>query len=177
MKIINTNIQGLYTTEIEKRIDERGFFARIWDKKLLKEYGLNTEVAQSSISYNNKKGTLRGLHYQLEPHSEVKYVRVIKGSAFYVAVDVRPDSPTFKKYYGVKLSSDNLKGFYISKGFASGFITLEDNTELYYQISQKYVEEASKGLRWDDPAFGIKWPLRPKIISKNDLNFSFFNNI
>jgi dTDP-4-dehydrorhamnose 3,5-epimerase len=169
-----TNFSGVYTIEPEKLEDERGFFARIWDNKVFEEKGLDSKILQSSISFNKKKGTLRGMHFQYGPFKESKMVRCTKGKIYDVIVDLRKDSKTFKKWFSIELSESNHKILYIPKGFAHGFQTLEDNTEVYYQISEFYNPAYSNGIRWDDPVFGIKWPLNNPIISEKDLVWNGF---
>ena len=170
-----TKLKGAYTIEIEKKEDERGFFARIWDKDELKSHGLNNKLVQASISFSKIKGTLRGLHYQKYPYGEDKLVRVSRGSAYYVIVDLRKKSPTFKENFGIILSDRNYLMLYVPKGFASGFMTLEVDTEVIYQMSQPYIANASFGVRWDDPTVAIKWPLKPAIISEKDKSLPYFS--
>ncbi len=170
-----TKLKGAYTIEIEKKEDERGFFARIWDKDELKSHGLNNKLVQASVSFSKIKGTLRGLHYQKYPHGEAKLVRVSRGSAYYVIVDLRKNSPTFKGNFGIILSERNYLMLYVPKGFASGFMTLDDNTEIIYQMSQPYIANASFGVRWDDPTVAIKWPLKPAIISEKDKTLPYLS--
>jgi dTDP-4-dehydrorhamnose 3,5-epimerase len=170
-----TKLKGAYIIEIEKKEDERGFFARIWDKDELKSHGLNDNLLQSSISFSKIKGTLRGLHYQKNPYGEDKLVRVSRGSAYYAIVDLRKNSPTFKENFGVILADRNYLMLYIPKGFATGFMTLEDDTEAIYQMSQRYNAKAAFGVRWDDSTISIKWPLKPSIISEKDKNLPYFS--
>ncbi len=172
-----TNLAGAYVIEIEKNEDERGFFARTWDKKEFLELGLSSEFVQSSISYNKKKGTIRGMHYQTKPYEENKIVRCVKGKIFDVIIDLRLNSKFYKKWFSIELSENNHKMLYIPKGFAHGFQTLEDNTEILYDISQFFHPEFSKGIRWDDKIFGIEWPIELSLISKKDLNYTSFSNI
>jgi dTDP-4-dehydrorhamnose 3,5-epimerase len=174
MRFNETKLKGAYTIEIEKKTDERGFFARTWDDQEFKTHGLHSKILQASISFSTKKATLRGLHYQKHPYWEAKFVRASRGSAFYAIVDLRKDSSTFKESIGVTLSSDNYLMLYAPKGFASGFITLEDNTEIIYQMPQPYVAEAASGIRWDDPTISIKWPIKPLLISEKDKNLPYF---
>ena len=169
-----TKLSGAYVIDIEKKEDERGFFARTMDIQKNKELGVDSNIIQSSISYNIKKGTIRGMHYQIEPYEEAKFVRCTKGKIFDVIVDLRKNSKTFKKWISVELSELNHKILYVPKGFAHGFQTLEDNTEVYYQISEFYNPAYSNGIRWDDPVFGIKWPLNNPIISEKDLVWNGF---
>lgn len=169
-----TRLKGAYVIEISRQEDERGFFARSWDKKILEENGLNSKIVQSNISFNKTKGTLRGMHYQIAPHEETKIIRCVKGKIFDVIVDIRPESKTFKELIGIELTENNYKMLYVPGGFAHGFQTLEDNTELSYQMSEFYMPEFARGIRWDDPAFKIDWPLESPIISNRDLSFSPF---
>jgi len=174
MIISNTNLKDAVIIEMEKHQDNRGFFGRVWDEKIFKEKGLTTKIAQCSVSSNLKKGTLRGMHFQEKPFQEVKIVSCRKGRIFDVIIDLRPDSKTYKQWYGIELKSDEHKSIYIPKGFAHGFQSLEDNTEVYYQISEFYNPAYSNGIRWDDPVFGIKWPLNNPIISEKDLVWNAF---
>ena len=176
MIFTEVNLKGVYLIEIEKIEDERGFFARSWDQKKFEEYGLNSKLVQCNISFNKKKGTIRGMHYQELPYQEPKLVRCTKGRIFDVAIDLRKDSKTYKKWFSVELTEDNYKMFYIPEGFAHGFQTLEDNCEVFYQVSQHYIPAAEKGIRWDDPAFNIKWPLKPMNLSKKDLAWDLYQN-
>jgi dTDP-4-dehydrorhamnose 3,5-epimerase len=170
-----TKLKGAYTLEIEKKEDERGFFARIWDKEELKSHGLSNRLVQASISFSKITGTLRGLHYQKYPYGEDKLVRVSRGSAYYVIVDLRKSSPTFKENFGIILSDRNYLMLYIPKGFATGFLTLENDTEAIYQMSQPYNANAAFGVRWDDPTLSIKWPLKPVLISEKDKILPYFS--
>lgn len=167
-------IAGAWIIDIEPLRDERGFFARTWCQRELAAQGLETDFAQDSISYNKKKGTTRGLHFQRAPHDEIKIVRCTQGAIFDVIVDIRPDSPTFRQWLGIELTAANHRALYIPKGCAHGFQTLADETEVYYQISAFYVPEAAAGYRYDDAAFGVVWPLPVSIISENDLRWRSF---
>ena len=158
----------------EKIDDERGYFTRIFDKNEFKKRNLIYDFVQDSISFNKTKGTIRGMHFQLAPFEEAKIVSCINGKIFDVIIDLRPDSKTYKQWYGIELKSDEHKSIYIPKGFAHGFQSLEDNTEVYYQISEFYNPAYSNGIRWDDPVFGIKWPLNNPIISEKDLVWNAF---
>lgn len=170
----NIDLKDVVVIEMEKHQDERGFFGRNWDEKIFKEKGLSTKIAQCSISSNLKKGTLRGMHFQQKPFQEIKIVRCTKGSIFDVIIDLRPNSKTYKQWYGIELKSDEHKSIYIPKGFAHGFQSLEDNTDVYYQISEFHHPAHSNGIRWNDPIFGIKWPINNPIISKKDLVWNDF---
>ena len=171
-----TPLPGAWVLEPERFEDERGFFARTWCRRDFAERGLDPDIAQCSVSYNHRKGTLRGLHFQIAPHEEVKLVRVTRGAVWDVIVDVRPDSPTFRNYFGVTLSAAAGNALYIPQGMAHGFQTLEDGTEVFYQISAFYAPEAARGYRWDDPSFAIPWPEPPSVISEKDRNLPFFSN-
>jgi len=169
-----TKLSDAYIIDIEKIEDERGFFARTWDKDEFSKMGLGTEFIQSSVSFNKKRGTLRGMHYQIEPYEESKFVRCTQGKIFDVIIDLRKNSKTFKNWISVELSSLNHKILYIPNGFAHGFQTLEDNSEVHYDITQIFNSEYSRGLRWDDPTFKIEWPLDITIISEKDRKYKPF---
>jgi dTDP-4-dehydrorhamnose 3,5-epimerase len=172
MKFLETKLKGAYVIEIEPIFDNRGFFARSWCQQEFSDRGLNPNLVQCNISFNTKKGTLRGMHYQAKPHEEAKLVRCTKGSIYDVIIDIRDDSSTFKQWFAVELGADNHKMLYIPEGFAHGFLTLEDNTEIFYQMSDFYHPDASKGIRWDDPAFAIQWHVTNQpIISAKDLSY------
>lgn len=169
-----TEIADAWLIDIEPLRDERGFFARTWCQRELSARGLSTEIAQESVSYSRNKATMRGLHFQRPPHDEVKIVRCIHGAIFDVIVDIRPDSPTFRKWQGFELTQDNRRALYVPSGCAHGFITLADETEVSYLISAFFVPAAAAGYRHNDPAFGIVWPLPVKIISERDLGWPDF---
>jgi len=166
-----TGLKGAYIIEPQTLDDERGCFARVWDKQVFEKQGLDSKLVQCNISFNTKKGTLRGMHFQTAPYEEKRLVRCTRGKIFDVIIDLRPKSYSFKKWEGVELSAENYKMLYIPDGFAHGFQTLEDNTEVFYQISEFYRPEYSRGVRWDDKAFQIKWPLKPSVISEKDQKF------
>jgi len=170
-----TPLKGAYVIDIEKNEDSRGFFARTWCEREFKDHNLSVQSAQFSISFNSKKGTLRGMHFQIPPYEEVKIVRCTMGAIYDVIIDIRKSSPTYKKYFGIELSAQNRKMFYIPEGFAHGFITLEDNTEIFYQISNFYEPQAARSIKWDDPEFHIEWPMKPVVISERDKNIPAFN--
>jgi len=176
MKFYETKLKGAYIIEIEKLEDERGFFARTWDFEEFSKIGLNNDISQCSISFNLKKGTLRGLHYQIEPFSEIKIISCIRGKIFDVIVDLRKDSATFKQWTNFEISQNDYKFVYIPKGFAHGFQTLEENTIISYQISQSYKPEYARGIRWDDKTFNIKWPISQPVISEKDRSWKFFDS-
>ena len=171
MKFVPTPLGGAYVIELEPSFDERGFFARSWSAEDFKERGLAAKMAQCSISFNTRKGTLRGMHYQSEPHAEAKVVRCSAGAMYDVLVDLRRGSPTHCRWFGVELSADNRKLLYVPEGIGHGFQTLTDNTEIFYQISQDYRSDASRGVRWNDPVFTIDWPIANPILSERDRSF------
>lgn len=168
MVFIETILKGAFIIEPERFEDERGFFARAWCKKEFEDHGLNSNLMQCNISFNNKKGTLRGMHYQSAPHAETKLVKCTHGSIYDVIIDLRPDSETYKNWFGVDLRSDNEEMLYIPEYFAHGFLTLEDNTEVFYLMSASYHPECARGVRWNDPVFSIHWPAAVSIISDRD---------
>jgi dTDP-4-dehydrorhamnose 3,5-epimerase len=163
-----TKLPGAYLIDIEKRADQRGFFARGWCQKEFEAHDLIPRVVQTNISLSKRKGTLRGMHYQVAPYAEAKLVRCTRGALYDVIIDLRPDSPTYMQWLGVELSAENYKMLYVPEGFAHGFQTLVDNTEVTYQVSQFYTPEAEGGVRYNDPAFGIEWPLEVQVISDKD---------
>lgn len=163
-----TKLSGAFVIELEKRGDERGFFARTFCREEFSAKGLNTQLAQANMAYSRYQGTLRGMHYQISPHEEAKLVRCTRGRIFDVAVDLRPDSATYRQWFGVELSAENYQMFYIPEGFAHGYQTLCDHVELIYMVSAFYAPEAERGVRWDDPCFGIEWPMAPEVISDKD---------
>ena len=171
MKITRLPLSGAHLVELEPVADERGFFARTWCAEEFHTYGLNSSVAQCSISYNKCRGTLRGLHYQAEPHAEIKLVRCTAGAIYDVILDLRPASATYRKWFAVELTATNRKTLYIPEGLAHGFQTLVDDTEVLYQMSVNYHLECARGVRWNDPLFGIEWPVHDPIISQRDRSF------
>lgn len=175
MKFTETKLKGAYIIEPELITDERGFFARSWCQKEFTERGLNPNLVQCNISFNLKKGTLRGMHYQAKPHEEAKLVRCTRGAIYDVIIDIRPDSPTFKQWVAVELTAENHKMLYIPEGMAHGFQTLVDNTEVFYQMSEFYDPELARGVCWDDPKFQIIWPeVDERVISDKDLSYPAF---
>jgi dTDP-4-dehydrorhamnose 3,5-epimerase len=168
-------LEGAYIIDIERKADSRGFFARTWCRDEMLAHGLADQIVQCSVAFNFRKGTLRGMHYQAAPYEETKLVRCTMGSFFAVGIDLRPGSSTFRKYFHAVLSAENHRSIYIPKGFAFGYQTLNDNTEVFYQMSQTYMPEYSRGVRWDDPAFGIVWPDDERIILDRDRNYPDFN--
>lgn len=171
----DTGIDGAWLIEAERLEDERGFFARTWDAKEFEERALNPALAQCSISYNGVRGTLRGLHYQAAPYEEAKLVRCTAGAIFDVVVDLRTDSSTFRGWFGTELSAENRLALYIPEGCAHGFLTLADGCEVHYQISQVYVPDSARGVRWNDPAFGIIWPDEVAVINERDASYPDFH--
>ena len=169
-----TRLKGAYLIAPEPQKDNRGFFARAWCQREFEERGLNPRVAQCSISFNYKKGTWRGMHYQVPPHEEAKLVRCTRGSICDVIVDLRPESPTFMDHLTVTLSADNRQMLYIPETFAHGFVTLEENTEVFYQMSEFYSPEDARGFRWNDPLFDIRLPLEVTVISERDRYYADF---
>jgi dTDP-4-dehydrorhamnose 3,5-epimerase len=172
MRLLPTKLAGAYVIEPEPREDERGLFARTYCRDEFAAHGLITTWVQCNVSFNRLKGTLRGMHWQAEPHAEVKLVRCTRGAAFDVIADLRPDSPTYRQWVGVELTADDRRAVYIPAGFAHGFQTLTDGTELFYQMSEFYHPDLARGARWDDPALGIEWPATTRrIITERDLSF------
>ena len=171
MKLFETELKCSYIIELEKLEDERGFFSRSWDRNEFKEQGLNHNLVQCNISFSKKRGTLRGMHFQKKPFEETKRVRCTRGKIFDVIIDLRAESNTYKKWIGMELKSDDFKMLYIPEGFAHGFQTLEDNTEVFYQVSNWFSPEHERGIRWDDKELDIKWPIDNPIISKKDLSY------
>ncbi len=176
MNFHETKLKGAFVIELERKEDERGFFARAWCQKEFEAHGLNRNLVQANVSYNRKRGTLRGLHYQVAPHEEAKLVRCFRGAIYDVIVDLRPDSPTYLRWIGVELTAENRCMLYVPEGFAHGFQTLEDDTEVFYQVSQFYTPGAERGVRWDDPTFAIEWPAaKRRVISVKDQNWPLFS--
>ncbi len=168
------NLKGAMLIQLEKLEDERGFFARSFCQNEFKEHQLNTHIAQSNLSFNKKRGTIRGMHYQISPHEEAKLVSCIRGAIYDVIIDLRPDSPTFKKWLGNKMSAHDYEMLYVPEGFAHGFQTLTNNAVVFYQMFEFYHPESSQGVLFDDPAFNITWPLECAVISKKDLSYREF---
>jgi dTDP-4-dehydrorhamnose 3,5-epimerase len=169
MVFTETKLQGAFIIEIERLEDERGFFARAWCEKELAAHGLNVHWVQANIAFSKQKGTLRGLHYQIAPYEEAKLMRCIRGAMYDVIVDLRPEFPTYLQWLGVELTADNHKALYVPEGCAHGYQTLVNDTETFYPVSQFYSPGFERGVRWDDPAFGIEWPETDEcIISAKD---------
>jgi dTDP-4-dehydrorhamnose 3,5-epimerase len=171
MKFTESPLPGVFVVDMAPLEDERGFFARAYCSEEFAARGLGIEMRQCSVSYNAKKGTLRGLHFQSAPHEEHKLVRCTAGAIFDVIVDIRPQSASYRRWFGENLTAQNHRSLFIPPGFAHGFITLCDETEVYYMISVSHAPESSRGYCWNDPAFGIEWPGVPSIISQRDAHF------
>ncbi len=169
MRFTRLKLEGAWVIEPERHEDERGFFARVWCAREFEEQGLEPRLVQASVAYSRKKGTLRGMHFQVPPHGEVKIVRCTRGAIHDVIIDLRPDSPTYLSWEGVLLSAENRAALYVPKGFAHGYQTMEDDTEVFYQMSEFYAPGAEGGIRWDDPFFDIDWPhAEVRIVSEKD---------
>lgn len=175
MKFHKTPLQGAYLIEPEKRGDERGWFARVFCEKEMAGEGLIDRFVQVNNSFNAEAGTLRGMHYQLPPSAEVKIVRCVRGALWDAIVDLRPDSPTYLQWHGVELTAENRLAFYVPRGFAHGFVTLVPDTEAFYLASAFYAPDAERGLRWNDPRIGVRWPVEARIISDKDAHWPDFN--
>ena len=174
MRFVETPLPGVLVIEPERLSDERGWFARTFDREEFRARGMNPEVIQTNASFNARAGTLRGMHYQADPHGETKVVRCVRGAIFDVALDIRPDSPTRWRWHGIELSEDNARALYIPQGFAHGFQTLRENCEVHYLMGTDHVPDAARGVRWDDPAFAIRWPAPPaggRVISERDASY------
>jgi dTDP-4-dehydrorhamnose 3,5-epimerase len=171
MKFLETPLQGVYLIELDPAYDDRGFFARTWCKEEFQKHGLNPNLAQCSLSFNKKKGTLRGMHYQCEPHQEAKLVRCCAGAIHDVVLDLRRGSHTFGKWFAAELNAGNHKMLYVPEGCAHGFLSLQDESAVFYQISESYHPESARGIRWNDPVFAIKWPIATPILSDRDRSF------
>jgi dTDP-4-dehydrorhamnose 3,5-epimerase len=171
MKFLPTKLPGIWIVDLERHEDERGFFARSWCRQEFEKHGLNPRLVQCNISFNRRRGTLRGMHYQVAPHAEAKLVRCTRGAIYDVAVDLRPDSPTHRQWVGVELTAENGRALYIGEGFAHGFQTLADDSEVFYQMSESFHPESARGVRWNDPGFGIIWPEAQLHFSPRDLAY------
>ena len=171
MLFTETKLPGAYIIDLEKLEDERGFFARAWCERELLAQGLDATILQCNLSFNKRKGTLRGMHYQLPPYAEVKLVRCVRGGIYDVIIDLRPDSSTFLQWVAVELTAENRRMLYIPKRFAHGFQTLLDDTEVFYQMSEVHSHDHASGVRWNDPLFHIVWPEADRIISLKDQEY------
>lgn len=168
MKFTPTPLEGAYTIDLEKRGDDRGFFARLYCEREFADHGLPTDFVQVNNSLSADRGTLRGMHYQLAPHAETKVVRCIRGALWDCILDLRPDSKTFGQWFGAELTAENRTMMVAPKGFAHGFITLTDDTEAFYLVDAFYAPDHERGVRWNDPEFGIEWPIEPVVLSDKD---------
>jgi dTDP-4-dehydrorhamnose 3,5-epimerase len=171
MVFSETKLKGAFVINLKRLEDERGFFARTFCQKEFKEHGLNTQIAQANISYNKKRGTFRGMHMQLAPYEESKLIKCTRGAIYDVIIDMRISSDTYRQWIGVELTAENHQLLYVPEGFAHGFITLKNDTEVTYQMNQFYTPGSEKGFRWNDPAFSIVWPIQPILIAEKDKNF------
>ena len=176
MRFHETPLAGAYVIEAERFSDERGFFVRTFCEREFRERGLNPSVAQTNLSYNERRGTLRGMHYQRAPHAEAKLVRCTMGAIHDVIIDLRPGSPTARRHFAVRLDADNRTMLYIPEGFAHGFLTLADRTEVAYQMSVAHSPDHGAGVRWNDPAFGIEWPEPVRVIIERDRTYPDYND-
>ncbi|MBA2380347.1 MAG: dTDP-4-dehydrorhamnose 3,5-epimerase [Blastocatellia bacterium] len=174
MIFTETKLAGAFVIDLDPIEDSRGFFARSWSEEEFVKHGLTTRNKQANVSFNRIKGTLRGMHRQAEPFAEVKLVRCTRGAIVDVIIDLRPDSPTYMQWTSVELTGENHRMLYVPENFAHGFQTLEDNTEVTYQVSEVYTPSAERGIRFDDPAFGIEWPLAVEVISDKDRTWADF---
>ncbi len=171
MIFTETKLKGAFVVEPERREDDRGFFARVWCAKEFEDHGLTAHAVQSNMSYNRTRGTLRGMHYQEHPHEEAKLVRCTRGAIFDAILDLRPDSPTYTQWFGVELTEDNRKMLFVPEGFGHGFLTLADETEIFYHVTEFYHPGAESGVRWNDPVFQVKWPDEIRVISPKDASW------
>jgi dTDP-4-dehydrorhamnose 3,5-epimerase len=172
MKFNETKLPGVFELDLEPYSDERGLFARSWCQKEFEAHNVNPRLVQCNVSFNLQKGTLRGMHYQAAPFPEAKLVRCTRGAIYDVAVDLRPESRTFREWIGVTLTAENRKMLYVPEGCGHGFLTLENKTEVFYQMSEFYHPELARGVRWDDPAFQILWPATVEVISERDRTYA-----
>jgi dTDP-4-dehydrorhamnose 3,5-epimerase len=174
MKFLQTKLDGVFEIQLEPIFDERGFFARSWCKEEFEKHKLNSRLVQCNVSFNARKGTLRGIHYQAAPFPESKVVRCTRGSIYAVVIDVRRESPTFKGWIGRIMAATDRSMFYVPEGCAFGFLTMEDETEVFYQMSEFYRPESARGVRWNDPAFQVAWPAEVNVISARDRAYPNF---
>lgn len=174
MTFHETKLSGVFEIHLEPRLDERGFFARTWCQREFEAQGLNSKLVQCSVSFNSREGTLRGIHYQAAPYAEAKVVRCTRGAIYDVVVDLRPQSPTFKGWIAVVLTAENRSMVYVPEGCAHGFLTLKDDSEVFYQMSEFYNAESACGVRWNDAAFQIAWPGKVSLISERDRSYPNF---
>jgi len=175
MIFTETKLEGAYLVDLERFEDDRGFFALSWSAEEFAARGLESKLAECNVSFNRKKGTLRGMHYQTAPHGQVKLVRCTRGAIFDVIIDLRANSRTFKQWTSAELTANNHRALYVPMDFAHGFQTLEDDSEVFYQMSTPYVPGSGRGVRWDDPAFGIEWPKAERIMIERDIQYPNFS--
>lgn len=175
MLFAETELKGAYIINLERREDHRGFFARSWCQKEFRDHGLNSALVQLNIGFSKKKGTVRGMHFQRKPYAESKVVRCTMGAIMDIIIDLRPESPTHKQWVSIELNAGNRTMLYVPEGFAHGYQTLEDNTEVLYQTSEFYVPDHAIGVRFDDPAFGVLWPLPAEVISDADKRWPLYS--
>jgi len=169
-----TKLPGTFEIHLEPHSDDRGFFARSWCQREFENHGLSSKTVQCDVSFSPLKGTLRGMHFQAPPHQEAKLVRCSRGAIYDVVIDLRPQSPTFKNWIATELTADRNNMIYVPEGCAHGFLTLEEQTQVFYQMSEFYYPESARGVRWNDPAFGIAWPAEVQVISERDRNYPDF---
>lgn len=174
MIFVPAPLAGAFVVELRRLEDDRGFFARSFCRDEFIEQGLNPEISQCNVSFNSRRGTLRGMHFQSDPHAEDKLVRCTQGAIWDVIVDLRADSPACRKWFGVELTAASRRALYVPKGFAHGFQTLTDDAEVLYMMSESYHPESARGVRWDDPAFGIEWPIAGPVLSDRDRSYPLF---
>jgi dTDP-4-dehydrorhamnose 3,5-epimerase len=167
-------LSGAFIVEMERRQDERGFFARTWCRREFADMGLNTDLSQCNVSYNSRRGTLRGMHWQAAPFEEAKLIRCTRGRVWDAIIDLRPNSPNYMEHFGVELTAESGRALYVPEGMAHGFQTLEDDCEVVYQMSQFYEPTAARGVRWNDPSFGISWPIKDPILHPRDASYPDF---
>ena len=171
MRFLPTQFEDAKIVELDRLEDPRGYFARTWCQREFADLGMNPHLVQTNVSFNWQRATLRGMHYQLAPHAEAKLVRCTRGAIYDVIVDLRRDSDTYGRWEGFELSDQNLRSLYVPEGFAHGFLTLVDNTEIHYQMSEFFEPESARGFHWNDPSIAIQWPLEVQVISPRDENF------
>lgn len=174
MIFTETALKGAFVIDVERHPDARGFFGRTFCQKEFEEHGLDGKLVQCSLSFNKRRGTLRGMHFQAAPNAETKIVRCTSGAIYDVIIDLRPESPKFKSWIGVTLSAEDRRMIYVPKGYAHGFLTLEDDSEVFYQMSEFYSPDSARGVRWDDPAFQIVWPGKVEVIAERDRTYPNF---
>lgn len=177
MHFTETALQGAFVIDIDPIVDDRGFFSRVFCADEFGELGLERDVLQANLSWNPSRGTLRGMHYQIEPYRETKFVRCIRGALYDVIIDLRPDSATYRQSFGIELTADNRRALFVPRGFAHGFITLSNNTEAFYMVSQRYRPGSERGIRWNDPFFSVQWPLEPSVISDKDAGWPEYTEL